>query len=526
MITTTGVLVILLAFGLGLIFKRLGYPPLPGYLVAGFVAHGLGLGDIEFISAVADIGLILLLFTIGLKLDLRELAAPQVWAVAGLQIVIAMPLTLLVIVLAGMLFPVMALDDLASAWTLALALSFSSTVFAVKIFEERGESASFHARLAIGILIIQDLIAVAYLVLTSEQQPALWPLSLLLLLLLPARSLLLAVLALTRHGELVLLFGIAVALGAAQLFEAFSLKAGLGALVAGVLLARSERAKELYSNLIALKDLFLVGFFLQIGYYGLPVEHMWFVALALALLIFLRPMIYYLLFVAFNLRVRTSMLASSALFNYSEFGLVVAAWAMASGTLPPEWLTTLALAVSISFLIATPLNTRIHQLYSKYGHLLHRLERQHRIPAEMPADLGDAEIVVLGMGRVGMGAYQYLNALDEGKVIGVDENYQRVQEHQAAGIHCIRGDATDYDFWAHSSVHQCKLILVGLTNHLENLSVLALARDAGYANQLAVIARFPDQPAELEALGCISFNLYGEAGYGFAGHVHQRADLG
>ena len=160
-------LVILLALIAGLACKRLGYPPLPGYLFAGFIAHGMGLGDISTIEAIADIGLILLLFTIGLKLNLREIAAPQVWAVAGLQILIAVPLTTLVIIISGILFPVMALESTTAAWTLALALSFSSTVFAVKVFEERGETNSYHARIAIGILVIQDIIAVAYLVAAS-----------------------------------------------------------------------------------------------------------------------------------------------------------------------------------------------------------------------------------------------------------------------------------------------------------------------------------------------------------------------
>ena len=160
-------ILLLLAFSAGLLFKKLGYPPLPGYLIAGFVAHGAGIGDFALISAIADAGILLLLFTIGLKLDLKEIAAPQIWGVAGLQILIVVPLTTMVILVAGWVFPVLAMADPVSAWILALALSFSSTVFAVKIFEERGETASYHAKLTIGILVIQDIVAVAFLVLSS-----------------------------------------------------------------------------------------------------------------------------------------------------------------------------------------------------------------------------------------------------------------------------------------------------------------------------------------------------------------------
>ena len=478
------------------------------------------------IEDVAEIGLLLLLFTIGLKLDFRQVLAPHVWAVAGLQIAIAVPLTALVIILAGVLFPVLHLETLTSAWTLALALSFSSTVYAVKIFEERGESTSFHARVVIGILVIQDIIAVAYLVFTSDKQPDMWALFLPLLIF--ARPLLLYVLSFTRHGELVALFGITLALGGAQLFEAFNLKGTLGALMLGLILSGSEKTKELYTNLISLKDLFLIGFFLQIGYYGLPTDHMWFVAIALLLLIFLRPVIYYLLFVSFKLRARTSLLASSALFNYSEFGLVVVAVAMTSGTLSKEWLTTLAISISLSFFVATPLNTQIHRVYSKFGDLFHKLERQTRLQEEMLANLGSAKILIVGMGRVGVAAHAYLRRLykwNEEIVVGVEENVQRVGEHQAAGIHCVRGDATDYDFWAHAELDQRKLILVCLANHQENLAVIELARRAGFTHDLAVVSRFPDQQEELESLGCIAFNLYREAGHGFAEHVVSQVGL-
>lgn len=513
-------LVIALAFLAGLAFKRIGYPPLPGYLLAGFVAHGFGLGDFELISAIAELGILLLLFTIGLKLDIREIAAPQVWAVAGLQIAIAVPLTTLVIVVAGMVFPIFTLQNSASAWTLALALSFSSTVFAVKVFEERGESSSYHARLAIGILVIQDIVAVSFLVLSSNEPPSIWALSIFLLIL--ARPLLLRLLAIVRHGELVILFGVVLAMGGAELFEAVGLKGGLGALLLGVLLSNSPLTKELYVSLIDLKDLLLIGFFLQIGYYGLPEQHMWFVAIALALLIFLRPIIYFFLFVLFRLRARTSMLTSAALFNYSEFGLVVTAYAVTNGTLSPEWLTTIALAVSISFFIATPLNSSIHRFYSRFGAGLQRLERSVRLPAEVPSDLGDAEVVVLGMGRVGKGAYHRLVEMGQGKVISVEEDFAKVQEHVKAGIACVHGDASDYDFWAHSGLKDKNLILVSLSNHAENLIAVELANELGYCGTLAVVSRYPDQQEELEALGCIAFNLYGEAGHGFAEHVTQR----
>lgn len=511
---------ILFAFLCGVLFRRFGFPPLPGYLLAGFVSHALGFGDIGLISAIADMGILLLLFTIGLKLNIRELAAPQIWGVAGLQIFIAVPLTAVVIIASGLIFPTLYLENPSAPWVLAFALSFSSTVFAVKMFEDRGETISMHATLAIGVLVIQDILAVIYLVLASDTPPGYGALFLLGLPLL--RPLGLFLLKHAGHGELVLLFGITIALGTAQLFEFLHLKGGLGALLAGVLLANSSRAKELYNSLISLKDLFLIGFFLQIGYYGLPSGEMIVVAVALGLLIFIRPALYYLLFTAFRLRARTSLLASFALFNYSEFGLIVAAIAVSQGLLSSEWLTTLAVAVSISFFLATPFNTNAHRIYKRFHGMLHRVERRERLNQELPANLSDAQIVVLGMGRVGLGAYNYFAERHQDKVIGVEESFTKVLEHQGNGVNCVHGDASDYDFWANTGIQSREVVLVSLSNHAENLTVVKLAQASGFSNKLAVVSRYPDEQLELEGLGCIVFNLYAEAGYGFAEHVQQE----
>lgn len=517
-------LLILLAFFAGLIFKNLGYPAMPGYLLAGFIAHWLGIGDIDLISVLADIGLLLLLFTIGLKLNLRDIIMPQVWAVAGLQMMIAVPLTCLVIIVSGILFPVLALQDTASAWTLAFALSFSSTVFAVKVFQDRGETSTFHAQVAIGVLVIQDILAVGYLVLASGQQPSY--LALLIPLLIFLRPLLVWLAQMSRRGELVVLLGFGIALSGSELFEVLGLKGGLGALLMGVIISNSSASTEMYKHMIDLKDLFLIGFFLQIGYYGLPEGHMWLVALALGFLIFLRPMIYFLLFVASGLRARTSLIAGTALFNYSEFGLVVAAYAVSNGVLPTEWLTTTTLAVTVSFFLATPFNTRVHLIYARLGEFLQKMEKARRIRAEMPSEVGDSDIVILGMGRVGRGAYEKLSETFPGRqIMGVEESMNRVIDNHNRGYNCIRADATDHDFWAYSGVRDKELVLVSLTNHNENLSAVELATETGFKGKLAVVSRFPDEMQELESLGCITFNLYAEAGHGFAEHVVEQADL-
>ncbi|MFK8027852.1 MAG: cation:proton antiporter [Gammaproteobacteria bacterium] len=514
--------VILVALIAGLIFRKFNYPPLLGYLLSGFVAHELGIGNVEHIAPYADIGILLLLFTIGLKLNLKSLASPHVWGVATLHMVIAVVLTVPVIMAAGFWMPALAIEDSIAAWTLAFALSFSSTVFAVKIFDERGESASLHASIAIGILVIQDLFAVCYLVFTSDK--SIEPAAIILFALPLVRPALLYLMRLTGHGELLVLFGVVAAVGAAELFELFNLKGGLGALLFGVLLGNTEKSNELYKNLLNLKDLFLIGFFLQIGYYGLPSVEMLFVAASLALLIFLRPLIYYFLLVAFKLRSRTAFLSGIALFNYSEFGLIVGAIAVGNGLLSAEWLTTLALAMSISFFISTPFNTRVHSIFGKYSDRLSRFEREQKLKQEALPNLANSKIVILGMGRVGQGAYESLSMKFEGDIVGVDEESKTVDKLNSQGVRCLRGDGSDYEFWRATDLVSSEKIFVCLSSHRENMYIVKIARQLGYNNVLAVVSRFPDEQLELEKMGCIAFNLYAEAGHGFAEHVLEELD--
>ena len=250
-------LVVAIAFGAGLCFRQFGYPPLIGYLLAGFFAHWAGWGSGEQLAPLADAGIMLLLFTIGLKLDPRDLAPRYVWGSAVAHMLIAVPLTAVVIYGVGWIYEPLSFSGHVAPWTLAFALSFSSTVLAIKLFEERGESEAFYASIAIGILVVQDVLAVIYLVASSGKLPSLWALALLALpFLRPAIRWLFNHIG---HGELLLLSGILFAFGAAEVFELVQLKGGLGALIMGMLIERAHhgKAKELYEQLSGLKNLLL-----------------------------------------------------------------------------------------------------------------------------------------------------------------------------------------------------------------------------------------------------------------------------
>lgn len=515
-------LLIALAFGFGLFSSQLGYPPLLGYLLAGFLAHAAGLGDGDALTPLAEAGILLLLFTIGLKLNLRDLSRVYVWGSALLHMLIAIPLTAAVIYMVGTLYQPLEFDHPAAPWTLAFALSFSSTVLAVKLFEERGEAASFYATIAIGVLVVQDVMAVVYLVFTSGHYPSPWAFGLLLLpFLLPVFK---RLIQMCGHEELLLLAGVVFAFGTATVFESLALKGGLGALVAGVLVAQSHpsKAKELYGQLLGIKNLLLIGFFLQIGYYGIPKLELLYVALVLGLLITLRPIIYFSLLTIFGLRARTGWLTGLSLFSYSEFGLIVAAIAQEAGILGEEWMTTLALAMALSFLFATPINRKAHELYIRHSKPLRRYEKTTRLPEEVIGSLQGATTAILGMGRIGRGAFDALREAGLQDIVGVEENYSLTLACNDKGWPCVHGDASDRDFWERTGLARCDAILVSLSNHRENVSVAKLARELNFSNTLAVATRFPDESDELEALGCVTFYRYQDVGRDFANHTLEE----
>ncbi|MDQ2695351.1 MAG: cation:proton antiporter, partial [Pseudomonadota bacterium] len=186
---------IALAFGLGLAVRRLGLPPLVGYLAAGFVINALGYGHAgsEALEHVAHIGVLLLLFTVGLKLRIKNVIQPEVWA--GTLLHLALTALLL-----GAVFHLLVGLGWAMAAVLGTALGLSSTVVAVKVLEEKRELKAFHGRVAVGILIVQDLVAVALLSFSGGDPPSPWAL---LVLALPlARPLVRRLMDWTGHDEL------------------------------------------------------------------------------------------------------------------------------------------------------------------------------------------------------------------------------------------------------------------------------------------------------------------------------------
>jgi voltage-gated potassium channel Kch len=198
------------------------------------------------------------------------------------------------------------------------------------------------------------------------------------------------------------------------------------------------------------------------------------------------------------------------------------------GWIPAQWLVIIAIALSMTFVEASPLNSAAQDVYARLRERLKRFETKTRLADDLPIGPGHATIAILGMGRVGTAAYDIMRQRYGETIIAVDGDPEVVQVHQAVGRNVILGDATDYDFWARIDPvkdRRVRLAMLTMPNHTANVLAIGQMRRRGYSGLIAATAKYPDEVQELKEAGAeAAFNIYAEAGVGFAEHVCERLD--
>ncbi|NOX99063.1 MAG: cation:proton antiporter, partial [Verrucomicrobia bacterium] len=278
------------------------------------------------------------------------------------------------------------------------------------------------------------------------------------------------------------------------------------------------RASELAKSLLRFKDVMLVGFFLTIGMMGFPDLRGLMIAGILALvLVPLKTLLFYRLFTRSKLRSTTAYYASLSLANFSEFGLIVGSVAVGAGWIEKEAMVILAMALALSFVFSSWANSRAHVGFEKFGNILKRWQSDERLPGDGFLDPGNADLVVIGMGRVGARTYETLSERFGREVIAVDADSEVVAGHRELGQNVINGDATDRDFWERFRLRQIRVVMLTLPRKTENQNVALHLRRWGFKGTIAVAARYEGHVAELEASGVdYAYNYYADAGEAFA----------
>lgn len=444
------------AFIVGIIASRANIPPLVGYLVAGLILSFTGYEPGIVLSEVSHLGVIFLLFTVGLHINLKNIFQIEVLSVAISHLLISTILFTPISLYFGL--------NLEAAIVISITLGFSSTVLTAKMLESRNEMGAYYGRIAIGILIIQDLAAIGIIAYSGGGVPSPYALVLLgLPLLRPAFSWMLKVI---KRDELILLMALSLAMGGDVLFVYFNLSGELGALVIGMIFANDERGNELEKKIWGIKEAFLVGFFLEIGLGGFPaVESLYFIG-ALIVLLPVKAILFYLLFMLLRLRSRTAFLATTTLTAYSEFTLISGAVAASAGIIPAEYVVILGLLTAISYIINTFIVINEDQLWDHYSPFLSRFERNVKHPDHMPLSTGAAEYLIIGMGVAGTSAFEKLKKNDK-RVVGFDIDPDIIKRHMDEGRRVVYADVQDIDMWERLNMSKVTCVIISMSSNIE-----------------------------------------------------------
>lgn len=458
-----------MAFLFGMLFSRVKLPPLVGYLVAGGVLSAYGYEAGAALHEIAHLGVLFLLFTVGLHLRLKNIIRTEVLGTGSMHLIIS---SLLFIPVAyGLGY------GLTASVIIGLVLSFSSTVLTAKNLERRDELGAFHGRVAIGILILQDMVAIAILGLTSGSAPSPWSLALLGLPLL--RPAIIKIVELSSEEELKLLFALMLALGGGTLFEELGLSSELGALAAGMLLSGHDVGEELGKKLWGLKEAFLVGFFLEVGLAGLPELQDFYLALAALAILPVKAVLFFVLMLFFKLRARTSFVATISLTSYSEFTLIAGSVAASAGFIPMGVVVAFALLTAVSFALNAPLSIWEEQLWKKFEGRLLSFERDVKHPDQQIISLGAANFLVVGMETAGQAAYDRLKK-DEQHVIGMDIDPARIEQNLAEGRRVIYGDMQDVELWENLDLNEIRAVILASGTPESKVNATKAIRSEGF----------------------------------------------
>jgi hypothetical protein len=241
-------------------------------------------------------------------------------------------------------------------------------------------------------------------------------------------------------------------------------------------------------------------------------------ALLLTLFLPLKGGFFLYMFTRFSIRARTSWLASLSLANYSEFSLIVASLAYEQGLIGSEWLIIIALSLSISFVISSPLNIQAHRLFNKYRPQITMLNKKCEHPDDEITDLGDAQYLICGMGRIGRVVYHYLHGKYGDKVIAIDYDMEKVEKLQASNKRVFWGDATDSLFWQMADLSNIKMVFLSMSDHPSNVNVAKEIKSLPQVDFLiGSTSRFRDEFLELKEQGVhFVYNYYDRLGADFA----------
>jgi CPA2 family monovalent cation:H+ antiporter-2 len=500
-IATDIILLIVVGFACGLVLHRLGQPLVLGYILAGVIlgpnTAGFTLANTHEIELLAEIGVALLLFALGLEFSLKDLRPVRGIALIGTPI--QMLLTIGVGTLIG---PLLGLDWRESVWLGAL-ISLSSTMVILKTLMAQGLLGTLSSKVIIGVLIVQDLAVIPLMVVLpqlSQADGGVAPVAFAALkaavfiaamVLLGTRILprLIGHIAKLGSRELFLLAITAIGLGIGYVTHLVGLSFAFGAFVAGLVLSESDYGHQALSDIIPLRDLFGLLFFASVGMLldlRFLVAHLGQVMLLVLAVSLSKGLIFAVLARVFRYGNVVPIAMAFGLFQIGEFSFVLARVGLSTGSIDHD-LYSLVLTTAIMTMAMTPLVSG--QTGRVYEWVRKRAPVRQFETKNLPATGLRNHIVLAGAGRVGLQIAQVLHRLGFSIVI-VELDSRRVEQAQEAGMPVIFGDASHEIVLEAASIAAARLLVVSTPEMMVTRSIVVHARAKNPG--LEVVARTSD----------------------------------
>ncbi len=478
-------------------------------LIVMFIALGVIVGpsllDIvkskENIHLLAEIGISVLLFIVGLKLDLRIIkSVGKIALITGIGQVVFTSLF-------GYLIGIAMGFSVLHSFYIAVALTFSSTIIIVKLLSDKKEIDSLHGQISIGFLIVQDIVVILVMIVLSALRKSgdasltqdifktfASGVGLLIFTLVLMRYVLpKMVLFLAKSQELLTLFAIAWAVSLASLGEVMGFSGEVGAFLAGMSLASSDFKESISSRLVSLRDFLLLFFFVNLGaeldLSVISSQVSKSVIFSLFVLIG-NPIIVLILMGAMGYRKRTAFLAGLTVAQISEFSLIFAGLGLAIGHITEEVVGLITLVGLITIGLSTYLIIYSHQIYDFIAPTLQIFERKN--PNKEIEDLGISkqifDIIIFGAGRFGKKLVEMLEQHPEIKYLAIDMDPQLVKNWKNQGKSIIYGDVEDPDLLDRIPINKSKVVICTITDIELSKSMVKSIRRKKFSGKIYLTA--------------------------------------
>jgi len=522
---TNILIVFAVALVVGMVFNRMKVPPLVAFILTGVIVGPYGFSIIQEqadVTNLAELGIILLLFTIGLEFSFKDLWKIRVIAIAGgaIQVILSFAFFCGIAVLMGL--------PANQAILMGFLFSLSSTAIVLKILHERGEIDSPHGSIALGILIFQDLAAIPMIMAIPflANIPQLGSTPLLSgrdLVMLVANDLVIVLIliafakwviprvmyeiAKTRNQELFLLVVILTCFGVAWMVSFTGISLAIGALLAGLIISGSEYSHQAVSIVLPFRDIFTSFFFISVGMLvdtRFLVAHLWFVVFLIIIAIVAKAMLATAAPLALGYPLRTAVMAGLALAQVGEFSFIIAQSGFNAGILPSSSYQTF-LIVALMTMASTPFVISIGQPLT--GRLC-------RLPVLADVARGTCglddngavhppktdHVVIIGYGVTGRNLAR--TALQAGIRYAIIElNPDLVIAARKEGEPVIFGDATSEGVLSHAGIASARIVVIGINDPVATRRIVGICRRLNPALSIIVRTRYVSEVKDLQAIG-------------------------